>query len=40
MVWMRIDRILAGPGVRFLDVATISPAVSNHLAVAADLELF
>jgi endonuclease/exonuclease/phosphatase family metal-dependent hydrolase len=39
MVWMRIDRILAGPRVRFLDVATISPGVSNHLAVAADLEL-
>jgi endonuclease/exonuclease/phosphatase family metal-dependent hydrolase len=39
MVWMRIDRILAGSGVRFLDVATISPGASNHLAVAADLEL-
>jgi endonuclease/exonuclease/phosphatase family metal-dependent hydrolase len=39
MVWMRIDRIVAGPRFRFLDVATISPGVSNHLAVAADLEL-
>ena len=39
MVWMRIDRILAGPRFRFLDVRTISPGVSNHLAVAADLEL-
>jgi endonuclease/exonuclease/phosphatase family metal-dependent hydrolase len=39
MVWMRIDRILAGPRVRFLDVATISPRISDHLAVAADLEL-
>jgi endonuclease/exonuclease/phosphatase family metal-dependent hydrolase len=39
MVWMRIDRILAGSRFRFLDVTTISPGVSNHLAVAADLEL-
>ena len=39
MVWMRIDRILAGPRFRFLDAATISPRVSDHLAVAADLEL-
>ena len=39
MVWMRIDRILAGPRFRFLDVATISPGISDHLAVAADLEL-
>jgi len=40
MVWMRIDRVLAGPRFRFLDVAAVSSAVSNHLAVAADLELF
>ena len=39
MVWMRIDRILAGPRFRFLDAATISPRVADHLAVAADLEL-
>jgi endonuclease/exonuclease/phosphatase family metal-dependent hydrolase len=39
MVWMRIDRILAGPRFRFLDVATVSPRISDHLAVAADLEL-
>jgi endonuclease/exonuclease/phosphatase (EEP) superfamily protein YafD len=39
MVWMRIDRILAGARFRFLDAATISPRVSDHLAVAADLEL-
>jgi endonuclease/exonuclease/phosphatase family metal-dependent hydrolase len=39
MTWMRIDRILAGPRFRFLDVATISPRISDHLAVAADLEL-
>ena len=39
MVWMRIDRILAGPRFRFLDVTTISPRISDHLAVAADLEL-
>ena len=39
MVWMRIDRILAGPRFRFLDAATISPRVSDHLAVTADLEL-
>ena len=39
MVWMRIDRILAGPRFRFLDVATISPRISDHLAVAADIEL-
>jgi vancomycin resistance protein VanJ len=38
-VWMRIDRVLAGPRFRFLHVATISPAVSNHLALTADLEL-
>ncbi len=39
MAWMRIDRILAGPRFRFLHVAPISPRVSDHLAVAADLEL-
>ena len=39
MVWMRIDRILAGARFRFLDVATISPRISDHLALAADLEL-
>jgi endonuclease/exonuclease/phosphatase family metal-dependent hydrolase len=39
MVWMRIDRILAGPRFRFLEVATISPRISDHLALAADLEL-
>jgi endonuclease/exonuclease/phosphatase family metal-dependent hydrolase len=39
MVWMRIDRILAGSRFRFLDAATISPRVSDHLAIAADLEL-
>jgi endonuclease/exonuclease/phosphatase (EEP) superfamily protein YafD len=39
MVWMRIDRILAGPRFRFLDVAPLSPRISDHLAVAADLEL-
>jgi vancomycin resistance protein VanJ len=39
MVWMRIDRILAGPRFRFLDVTTISPRVSDHLAVVGDLEL-
>jgi endonuclease/exonuclease/phosphatase (EEP) superfamily protein YafD len=39
MVWMRIDRVLAGPRFRFLDVTTISPGISNHLAVAVDLEL-
>ncbi len=39
MVWMRIDRVLAGPRFRFLQVATISPRVSDHLAVAAELEL-
>jgi vancomycin resistance protein VanJ len=39
MVWMRIDRVLAGPRFRFLGVTTISPRISDHLAVAADLEL-
>ena len=39
MVWMRIDRILAGPRFRFLGVTTLSPRVSDHLAVGADLEL-
>ena len=39
MVWMRIDRVLAGSRFRFLDAATISPRVADHLAVAADLEL-
>jgi endonuclease/exonuclease/phosphatase family metal-dependent hydrolase len=39
MVWMRIDRILAGSRFRFLDAATVSPRVSDHLAVTADLEL-
>ena len=39
MAWMRIDRILAGSRFRFLEVATISPRISDHLPVTADLEL-
>jgi endonuclease/exonuclease/phosphatase (EEP) superfamily protein YafD len=38
-VWMRIDRVLAGPRFRFLDAAAIPSRVSQHLAVTADLEL-
>jgi endonuclease/exonuclease/phosphatase (EEP) superfamily protein YafD len=38
-VWMRIDRVLAGPRFRFLDAAAVPSRVSQHLAVTADLEL-
>jgi endonuclease/exonuclease/phosphatase family metal-dependent hydrolase len=37
--WMRIDRILAGPGLRFYAFEVVEPPVSDHLAVVADLEL-
>jgi endonuclease/exonuclease/phosphatase (EEP) superfamily protein YafD len=37
--WMRIDRILGGPRVRFLDCRTVKGAVSDHLPVIATLEL-
>jgi vancomycin resistance protein VanJ len=36
--WMRIDRILAGPGLRFVDFTTGSGTGSDHRAVWADLE--
>jgi hypothetical protein len=38
-VWMRIDRVLAGPRFRFLGAAAVPSRVSQHLAVTADLEL-
>lgn len=37
--WMRIDRILAGPGMRFLRVATGGSEGSDHRPVVADLAL-
>ncbi|MEA2700794.1 MAG: hypothetical protein QOI66_5065 [Myxococcales bacterium] len=37
--WMRIDRILAGPGFRFLTCAVMDEHVSDHRAVMADVEL-
>ncbi len=37
--WMRIDRILAGPELRFTAFEVLEPPVSDHLAVVADLEL-
>jgi len=36
--WMRIDRILAGPGLRFLAVAVGAGRGSDHHCVWADLE--
>ncbi len=37
--WMRIDRILAGPGLRFLSCQVLQDRVSDHLAVVAEVEL-
>lgn len=37
--WMRIDRILAGPGLRFLAFGVGSRRGSDHYCVWADLEL-
>ncbi len=37
--WMRIDRVLSGPGVRFLDVRVLPRGASDHRAVVADFEL-
>ncbi|HEX3697889.1 MAG TPA: endonuclease/exonuclease/phosphatase family protein [Polyangia bacterium] len=37
--WMRIDRILAGPDLRFLTCAVLTERASDHLAVTADLQL-
>jgi endonuclease/exonuclease/phosphatase (EEP) superfamily protein YafD len=37
--WMRIDRVLAGPGVRFLRFRVGGTAASDHSPVIADLEL-
>jgi len=36
--WMRIDRILADGNFRFVSFSVITPRVSDHLAVVADLE--
>jgi vancomycin resistance protein VanJ len=36
--WMRIDRILIGPGFRVLGCKVLTERVSDHLAVVADLE--
>ncbi len=36
--WMRIDRILAGPALRFLDFAVGSGRGSDHYCVWADIE--
>jgi endonuclease/exonuclease/phosphatase family metal-dependent hydrolase len=37
--WMRIDRIIADPRLRFLDFRTLQEPISDHRAVVADLEL-
>lgn len=37
--WMRIDRILAGPGLRFLNFTVGGRRGSDHCPVAAELEL-
>jgi vancomycin resistance protein VanJ len=37
--WMRIDRFLAGGGVRFLSIATSPLGPSDHRAVETELEI-
>ncbi len=37
--WMRIDRVLAGPGVRFLSVRVHPLGASDHRAVSVELEV-
>ncbi len=37
--WMRIDRIVADPRLRFLKFRTLEEPISDHRAVLADLEL-
>jgi endonuclease/exonuclease/phosphatase (EEP) superfamily protein YafD len=37
--WMRIDRILTGPGVRFLGFQVLERRASDHLAIVGDLEI-
>jgi endonuclease/exonuclease/phosphatase family metal-dependent hydrolase len=37
--WMRIDRIMAGPGFRVLSCRLLPERVSDHLTVVADLQL-
>jgi vancomycin resistance protein VanJ len=37
--WMRIDRILVGPGFRVLNCQVLTERVSDHLGVVADLQL-
>ncbi|HLK91696.1 MAG TPA: endonuclease/exonuclease/phosphatase family protein [Polyangia bacterium] len=39
VVWMRIDRVLVGPGLRVLAAATAPPRVSQHLPLVVDLEV-
>jgi endonuclease/exonuclease/phosphatase (EEP) superfamily protein YafD len=37
--WMRIDRILGGPQLRFLSARTVAPRVHKHLGLVAEVEL-
>jgi endonuclease/exonuclease/phosphatase (EEP) superfamily protein YafD len=37
--WMRIDRVLGGPGVRFLDAMVLPEPASTHRALVVELEL-
>jgi endonuclease/exonuclease/phosphatase family metal-dependent hydrolase len=37
--WMRIDRVLAGPGVRFLSARVGARGASDHRSLRVDLEL-
>ncbi len=37
--WLRIDRVLAGPGARILDFAIVDKTGSDHRPVLADVEI-
>lgn len=36
--WMRIDRVMAGPGLRFTGFEVCAPGASDHACVVADLQ--
>ncbi len=39
-VWMRIDRILGGPGITFLNAGPIGPRSYTHLGLVAEAEIY
>jgi endonuclease/exonuclease/phosphatase (EEP) superfamily protein YafD len=39
LVWMRIDRILGSPQLRFLDAAPVTPRAYKHLGLVAEIEI-